>query len=86
MLNPQERKVAEMLAAGQEPSIDDLGQALMSAMQERDQHRELVFSMSKWLSQLAIAHSQKDTEAVATILDRFLQQHVRLTSQTIGVH
>lgn len=83
-MNADEKKVAEMLAAGQEPSVDDLGQALASTMKERDMYQGMTADIAEWMSKLVLAHMKNDTDSLKATMDAFMKKHVQVMPKSHG--
>jgi hypothetical protein len=81
MLSPLQ-KVTAALDKGEEPNIEDLGQALMEAIKERDACQQMLKDMAGWMSKLVVAHMKKDAITIKQILDDFMAKHVTVVDQT----
>jgi len=84
MLNPAIEKVATMLDNGQEPSVDDLGNALMAAIKEREAFEQLAKDMAGWMSKLVAAHLKKDEAGFAATFNDFIAKHVKVVPKSDG--
>lgn len=83
-MNQHEKKVVEMVGRGQAPSVDDLGQALVEVMQERNAFQSTAQDMADWLSRLVAAHVKQDTKSIKATLDEFVAKRVKIVQKTDG--
>ncbi|MFZ6644447.1 hypothetical protein ACO0LO_01920 [Undibacterium sp. TJN25] len=70
--------------AKKKPTYDELEAALLESLAERNAFEGMVKDMSGWLSRLVHAHYRKDSKALVTTLNDFIQERVVIRDETKG--
>jgi hypothetical protein len=83
MSNP-ELKMAEMLTNGQKPSQDDLEEALLHVLRERNALQKIAKDMGEWIATLVKAHVAHDVEQLQDTMDAFMAKHVQIAHKSEG--
>lgn len=70
--------VLKIVKAGQVPSGDQVGEALVQLIGERDAARKGMCEMAELLGQILIAHIRQDAPGLKAILDDFVAKRVQV--------
>lgn len=76
------KKVISMLSAGKEPTLDDMGEALAAALENRDYFEAVTCDLSAWMALCIVPHLRNDAAGVKSVLDDFIAKKVKVVHHT----